>query len=123
MERKRKKRKMMAAIVVFVGLLAACTPTAAPAPPASEDEVHAALATAFPEPDLQAKAHSIMHCESGHNVNAVNGQYRGLFQHGYNYNGTISVTNDGNIFNALTSALVARATYNARGNWSAWSCA
>lgn len=119
---KRKKRHMMM-IVMFVGLVAACRPAAPPAPPVGEDVVHAALATAFPEPDLQAKAHSIMHCESGHNANAVNGQYRGLFQHGYNYNGTISVTNDGNIFTPLTSALVARATYNARGNWSAWSCA
>lgn len=108
-------------VVVAIGVLAACQPTPAPAP--GEDVVHAALAEAFPEPDLQAKAHSIMHCESGHNVFAVNGQYRGLFQLGYNYNGTISVVGNGDVFDARTNALAARATYDFRGNWSAWSCA
>lgn len=109
-------RVHLAAIAALA--LAGCVPAIAPA----DDAVHVALAQAFPEDTLYGAAHNIMHCESGHNARAVNGQYRGLFQLGYNYNGTIAAHGNGDVFDPLTNALSARVAYNARGNWSAWSC-
>lgn len=73
-----------------------------------------------------AKAHCIASRESGYNPYAVNGQYRGVFQLGHNYDGTISVTNDGDVFNPYTNAMAARVARDAsQANgfdpWQPWS--
>ena len=109
-------------LLLLASIAVACTPQPAPGPEFPPD-VEAALVTAFPEDGLHATARCIVRKESGGNRYATNGQYRGLAQLGSNYNGSISVTNDGDVFTALTNLLVARQIFDARGNWSAWAVA
>ena len=60
-------------------------------------------------------------CESGWGPQAVNGQYRGLFQLGYNYNGTIAFYG-GAVFDPFTNTQVARDSWVTRGGWAAFAC-
>lgn len=121
--------------VLLIGLaISACRPAPAPAPASSCDDPGArnaqeqfyadsaaAICAAFPEPNLHAIALCIAGRESGLYPGALNGQYRGIFQLGSNYNGSLAVTGDGDPFNPYTNAAVARIVYDARGGWSAWS--
>lgn len=104
-------------------LLGACIPPA-PAPRFNHDDGWLAVEQSFADlgPGELAKAHCIASRESGYNPYAVNGQYRGVFQLGHNYDGTISVTNDGDVWNPYTNAMAARVAYDASG-WRPWSTA
>ena len=72
-------------------------------------------------PLLTQQAMNIARCESGLNAYAVNGQYRGLFQLGSNYDHTIRFYG-GDVWNPWTSSKVARDSRIQRGNWSAFEC-
>lgn len=113
------KKKSRLAILVLVGGLAlsACI---ADAPPAGGD-VHALINQYFGGEAPTAEC--IAQHESGFNPNAVNGQYRGIFQLGSNYNGSIAATGSGNVFDPEVNVAVAKQIRDARGNWSAWSTA
>lgn len=115
-------KRLMLLVVVLAFTAAACLP---PPPPAfNHDDGWYAVQENFQDlgPEVLAKAHCIAHRESGYNPSAVNGQYRGIFQLGRNYDGTISVTNDGNVWNPYTNAMVARIAFLASG-WRPWSTA
>lgn len=60
-------------------------------------------------------------CESGWGPQATNGQHRGLFQLGHNYDHTIAFYG-GNVFDPFTNAQVARDSWVTRGGWSAFAC-
>jgi len=113
------KRKSRLAILMLVGGLAlsACI---ADAPPAGGD-VHALIIQYF---GLEAPfADCIAGHESGFNPEARNGQYRGLFQLGSSYNGSIAATGSGNVYDPEVNIAVAKQIRDERGNWSAWSTA
>lgn len=117
-------RNLFALLALGAATFAACTPAPQPFSGAwSYDDSRIAVDQSFPEPWLNGTAHCIVERESHYDPNARNGQYRGIFQLGANYDGTLSVTNDGNVWNPYTNAQAARAVLDARGNWSAWSTA
>lgn len=131
----RLTRAVLAGVVLI--LLAGCGPRPAPGPATSPPPVcwkypnNSANAT-VQQAILKAFGHlgqgvvneagRVACCESGWGPRAVNGQYRGLFQLGSNFNGTIAFYG-GDVFNAYTNAQVARDSYIQRGHsWSAFSC-
>ena len=132
-------RRVLLLLAVAACFLAGCRPPTPPPPPVSSCDdpgarnaqeqfyVDSALpiCAAFPEPNLHAIALCIAGLESGLFPGSYNprGGYRGVFNLGPNYDGTFSVTGDGDPFNPYTNAAVARIIYDSRGNWSAWSTA
>lgn len=97
-----------------------CKTYYATAPPVVADAIYRAFGHLGQE--VVNQAGRVACCESGWGPEATNGQYRGLFQLGYNYNGTITFYG-GNVFNAFTNAQVARDSYVTRGySWSAFQC-
>lgn len=106
--------------------LAACKPNPAPAPPPafSYDDTHAAIAQFFGPygPGVQGIAECIAGRESGWNPYAVNGQYRGVFQLGRNFQGTVNFYG-GDFFDPYQNTQAARDSFVQRGNFSAFSTA
>ena len=122
---RKSTKPLMLALVAFIAIgAAACVPRPASAPSGSCFEVACAadaIHLAFPEPGLYEQALAVARCESGHRPWAENGQYKGLFQMGSNYYGTLAAVNDGRWENGVTNALAARVAFDASG-WGPWSC-
>lgn len=117
-------------LVSLVLLAAACRPAVAPAPPLPprpcidpHSSVDQAIDCAFGSLGLarQDEAHRVAWCESRKNPAATNGQYRGLFQLGSNYDGTIAHYG-GNPFDSWVNAQTARDSVAANNGWIRWQC-
>ena len=119
-----KRNVLAVAALLGTVVLVACQPAAPPPPPApsGSSDLHAIISEVFVPycAGVVAIADCIAGRESGWNPNATNGQYRGLFQLGANYNATIAFYG-GNVFDPRTNAQVARDSYVQRGNFSAFS--
>ena len=141
---KRRSWAILAALAVLL-TLSACVPRPAAGPAATlptacwkfpanpaNTEVAGAIYEAFAHlgQAVVDKAGRVACCESGWGPQAVNGQYRGLFQLGSGFDGTIrfySVKRFGTLvafapFDAWVSAQAARDSYVTRGGWSAFAC-
>lgn len=138
----RKKLLVLVGALAVAILASACIPQPAPAPPSGgaygpgsvingavlPDVVYEAIKAAFEPvggPQLVDQAIRVARCESGFGIDAVNGQYRGIFQLGNNYNATIAFYG-GNVFDPFTNAQVARDSWVTKGHrWDsgAFQCA
>lgn len=105
-------------VIVAIGVLAACRPPAAPAPPAGD--VVAIIHEVFGPLGEGDKAVRVANCESHLNPGAISsgGTYQGLFQLGAHIVAIHAY--GGNRLDARANALAARDLRVQRGNWSAW---
>lgn len=111
--------KYIAIVILSVFVFAACGPDA---PPKSDSEIAIEQAFGHLGPGVVQEAKNVAWCESKWNPNLVYGQYRGLFQLGYNYNATIDFYG-GNVFDPYTNAQVARDSYVTNGHsWIRFEC-